>query len=383
MDAETLLTPADWEQVRSLALTSEEGFLFSRCTAPMTVSVLVSTSGLTTQEAMPLLKRLVEKGALRSDGGATVPIPNRVPVEEVDLDVDFQKEILRRYDTLGQTSHWRFLGVGIEATPAQVRSAYLELSKKFHPDVHFRKKLGSYGPMLDAIFQRLKLAWDTLSDPALRKRYEREGKGFTDEEKLALANLEINRLEAERRARANRERLLRVKGFARLTRAREEMKAGDRALADGEIAEAVTRYELALELDPRLQEAQARLQEAQRVGQVRRADRVFEQAMREEKAGELKAAIGLLMDAARLDPMSARIEVALGRLMYRENPNSFRAARARVARGLELGDRSGSTYLLHAELLIEQGLKKLARQQLELAAAAGEEKAAQVLLKKC
>lgn len=398
MDRATLLTPADWGRVRSLALTAEEGFLYSRCAGPMTVSELLLSSGMSEAQALGLLQSLVEKGALQLDSkeaskwGAFVFDQDELN-EPVDIDPELRKEILFRYETRAQTSHWRVLEVEVDTPLDKVRLAFIRLANVFHPDKFSRKQTGSYAPKIRAVFERLTEAREVLSDDELRRRYEREGKGFTQQEQMALANLEISRLDAEKRLRASRERSLRGKGFARLTKAREELRAGDRALARGDYVAALAHYELALELDPRLEEARQRIVEARRVAQIRRADQAFDVAGKAEKAGEIETALDAYRDAAKLDPSSARAQLALGRLQYREaqknGPGELKmvsVARQHVARALELEepeDRLGTTYLLHAEILIDLNLKKLARQQLELAAAAGEEERAKVLLKKC
>jgi curved DNA-binding protein CbpA len=57
------------------------------------------------------------------------------------------------------------LGVAPTASPAQVRDAYRRLAKQFHPDrypdAHATERM-----------QRINQAWETLSSPAARARYE-------------------------------------------------------------------------------------------------------------------------------------------------------------------------------------------------------------------
>jgi hypothetical protein len=57
------------------------------------------------------------------------------------------------------------LGVAPTATPAQLRDAYRRLAKQFHPDRHSDAHATER-------MQRINQAWETLSSPAARARYE-------------------------------------------------------------------------------------------------------------------------------------------------------------------------------------------------------------------
>ena len=59
--------------------------------------------------------------------------------------------------------HYDVLGVRHDASPAEVRRAYLELARRHHPD----RVGGSHEQM-----RALNEAWATLGDPELRQRYD-------------------------------------------------------------------------------------------------------------------------------------------------------------------------------------------------------------------
>ncbi len=69
--------------------------------------------------------------------------------------------------------HYRVLGIQRDAQRAEVRAAYFQLSKVFHPDTMFRKRLGSYKAKMEAIFQRLTEAYEVLGKKRPRQEYDR------------------------------------------------------------------------------------------------------------------------------------------------------------------------------------------------------------------
>lgn len=61
------------------------------------------------------------------------------------------------------------LGVRRDATPGDIRRAYRRLARKYHPDLNPGDR-----PAAD-LFRRVSLAFETLSDPERRRRYDAEG----------------------------------------------------------------------------------------------------------------------------------------------------------------------------------------------------------------
>ncbi len=64
--------------------------------------------------------------------------------------------------------HYAVLGLSRDCTPLQIRDAYRVLARRFHPD------LNKGDPDATARSQILNAAYETLSDPARRRAYDRE-----------------------------------------------------------------------------------------------------------------------------------------------------------------------------------------------------------------
>jgi curved DNA-binding protein CbpA len=75
------------------------------------------------------------------------------------------------------------LGIAKEGPPGDVQSAYFALAKIWHPD-RLPPELGSVRDAASKVFARMSEAFETLSDPARRKRYldVMKGGGGTPEE---------------------------------------------------------------------------------------------------------------------------------------------------------------------------------------------------------
>ena len=85
--------------------------------------------------------------------------------EDVDLQPWERRRIIAALRTLRRGNARELLGVADNATQRELKRAYFELSKEFHPDRYFGRRLGSYGALLTRVFESLSRAVKTLSDP--------------------------------------------------------------------------------------------------------------------------------------------------------------------------------------------------------------------------
>jgi Flp pilus assembly protein TadD len=92
--------------------------------------------------------------------------------EEVDLPMARRKQVLDLFYRLSELDHYEALGVAYHAEKKEIRSAYFQLSKAFHPDSMFRKNLGSFKAKMVAVFQVLTEAYETLGKQKARDEYD-------------------------------------------------------------------------------------------------------------------------------------------------------------------------------------------------------------------
>lgn len=101
------------------------------------------------------------------------PSGGEAPEGEVELDPERRRRIDDLYVALDLLDHYQVLGVPRDAKRDAIRSAYFALSKVFHPDTMFRRRLGPYKAKMEAIFKRLTEAYEVLGKSRARQEYDR------------------------------------------------------------------------------------------------------------------------------------------------------------------------------------------------------------------
>jgi DnaJ-like protein/uncharacterized protein DUF4388/tetratricopeptide repeat protein len=131
----------------------------------------------------------------------------------------------------GGVDHFRILEVDREATSLQVKAAYFQLAKMYHPDRLAIVKLEELRPQVERIFARLSEAFSVLSDDARRKDYLQV---------LAQGGEQaVRKREDAEVAKANR-----------ILSAEEHFRRGEMALRRQLFPAALEEFEEALELNP-------------------------------------------------------------------------------------------------------------------------------------
>jgi curved DNA-binding protein CbpA len=214
-----------------MSLSATDGFVLSRVDGSLSERDLAASMGLPAEQVLAALAKLESLGLITFANGqapaptasGTVPATPRgasadptpltpedaaLMAENVDIDEETKRTILRTHARLDQLHHYALLGIEREADRKGVKRAYYELAGKFHPDKYFRKNLGSFKVRMEALFARITLAHDTLADRERREEYDaylvERLRTRSAEDRLADALDEARRIEhaVEREARA-------------------------------------------------------------------------------------------------------------------------------------------------------------------------------------
>ncbi|MBM4360671.1 MAG: DnaJ domain-containing protein [Deltaproteobacteria bacterium] len=157
-----------------LPLSSGELHLLECIDGSFDVEALAFTSGRDPAEVEAMLARLVEAHLVSFDAKPAPKAAQAKPTygDDVDLPHEVRKQVDELFARLEGANHYEVLGVPRTATKDQIRDAYYKVGPRFHPDRHFRKKLGPYKARIEAVFAAYTKAHDTLRFEAKRAAYD-------------------------------------------------------------------------------------------------------------------------------------------------------------------------------------------------------------------
>ncbi|HEY3202676.1 MAG TPA: DUF4388 domain-containing protein [Thermoanaerobaculia bacterium] len=164
-----------------LPLTPQEAYLLSRIDGILDVDSLLKIGGASRAATAKILYGLVSCGIVEwKQEGTERPASGRGGFHGLNVEVaadptdrspghaELVKNTYRRIDWL---THYELLGVPRDATTEKIAEAYFERSRLFHPDLRHREDLSRFEKELSAVFERMKDAYETLSDPEKRALY--------------------------------------------------------------------------------------------------------------------------------------------------------------------------------------------------------------------
>jgi curved DNA-binding protein CbpA len=320
-----LITPVDEPLVNENLLPAEV-FLLSRVDSPTSVREIVAVSGLGHDETLGHLYALALARLLEREHWPTVfggeqttpPPPKKIapppPVEREqthDTDPQDLENLLVRVKNA--RSYYEVLGVARESSAPDLKMAYYQLARRYHPD-RFRKSAAGLLPRIEAAFARITQAYDTLRDDQLRASYD--------------AKLEV-RKKADQLADA-------------------APKASTPATEPDAVAERAA--------EPI-------------VSATERAATQFKEGFAALEMGQKKVALGLFASAARAVPNEPRYRAFYGQVLA-ANEATRRAAEAELTAAVKLDPQNPEYRMMLAELYRDLGLKLRAKGEAERAVAA-------------
>ena len=344
-------------------LTDEERGVFAAVGRASTIQEAIARSRLPPPKAIALLLSLRAKGVIapakmkRPATGEHRAV-DAAMLEEVDLAPELKREILDVERSLEWASHFELLGVSADAQEEEIRAAYHALSRKFHPDRYFQKSLGSYRARLERIFKRLSEANGTLSDPGRRARYLEAHPELAPAPKGPQLSPEDPARAAERKSRLAQHPYL-----ARGRRLHELIAQARELIAKGDSGAAAAPLELASQMDPKNAEVQALFAKARQLKGGERSAAELARGEEAELLGNVAQAAAAYRSAFNLDPQNVKAAAKAAALLLRAK--ELKDAKVYAEKAVALEPRHASHRVLHAKILLELGLKKLAKKELE------------------
>lgn len=216
-------------------------------------------------------------------------------------------------------SYYDLLGVDESASPEQLKSAYYDLARRYHPD-RFRKSEPALVGRIESAFARLTQAYDTLSDDGLRAGYNAK-------------------LQARRKAQQLASPKPTTSAPATPTPAEPSAANVDSAPVEPGLSPAA------------------------------RAENDFKEGFAALEQGQRSVAAGLFASAARLAPNEPRYRAYYGQVLAAQE-NTRRAAEAELQAAIKLDPKNSEYRVMLAQLFRDLGFIIRARGEAERAVAA-------------
>jgi len=269
--------------------------------------------------------------------------------EDVDLDVETRKEILYLAASVDGFTHWQALGLPWNASVEQVRDAYRDRAKRFHPDRFPGKRLGAYRGRLERIFRRFTEARDALGDETARAAYARQTAPPEEVARAAARQIENDARSRERRARMARNHPL----VSRVAKVREFMDRGRKAMDEGRFADAARDFLTVNAMDASVAEARSLAEEARRKASGMKARELWENARTAELQHDLDRAQFLAEAAAEAEPGEPRWTIYVARLALERG--ALDTARLRAEAVVRSSPATAAGHEVLGEILALQG----------------------------
>lgn len=367
--ASALIELAPGRTLANVRVGSEEKLVLARMMPGRTLGELADKCGLPSHRVNEVVKGLFDAGIVIEKGASSA---SKVGApEKVDLSPERQREVHdleSRYDQ----DPFTMLGVPANSSAAACKSAYYELSMRFHPDRFFGKELGSYRPRIDRLFRKLTEAHAATTDPVKRAALEKEkpqlftstpptpkaGTSATPAPTVFEAAEAHDDIRAEDRAR----RIARHPYLARVSRVAETLNRAKRAIQAGQPGQAVNDLNVLLQTDPNHAEAKQLLVDAQAAAGKQRAATVAAEGFSLFAQGEYGRAIVKLTEALERQPSAALC--AKGHEASVRG-NDSRSDKLFCTKWVELEPKNVAARLALAEVFVTLGLDKNARREAE------------------
>jgi curved DNA-binding protein CbpA len=239
------------------------------------------------------------------------------------LDVATRKRIIWTSQNLEKWTHYELLQIGRKAEKEEIKKAYRERSKEWHPDRFRSKKLGAFKRLVESVFKRLSEAQRVLTDVKARLAYDQSVVFEPTEEEMKDLMWRAGAEDREKR----REESLKQKRIAKnpvLLKKQQAREFYDKALAletEGKLMEARRQAQMAVTYDPKIPEYGQLVERISELAVDHRVAPLLKRAKYHESMTQWDEALEYLTEAVRLAPDNgpARIRMAYNMLMARQD----------------------------------------------------------------
>ncbi|WP_426746677.1 DnaJ domain-containing protein [Myxococcus faecalis] len=405
-----------------LQLSPEEAGVLSLVGRVERIDQVLSRSTLGEARTIAVLLALRAKGAIVParvvQRNQPAPAVDAAMAEEVDLEPERKKEIIDLERALDGLDYFAVLGLRPGAPATEVKQAYYNASRRFHPDRYFGKNLGSFRARMERIFRKLTDAHNVLSQQDKRDAYLKANPALAQAAAAASAPSTpppvasspapaaasypateltpigltpppapsplrmarpapppprapapppVNDAESEARRAERQARLARHPYMAKNVRLTELVARGKAAVARGDWERAYQDFHQVQTMDPKNREVATLLVEARRRHDEQRASVEVTRGRELEQHGDDVGALAAYRLAFSLDNQSAEAAFRSAKLGLQQGQD-VGEVRVLAQRAVDLLPGRVEHQVLLGRVLMESGAKKQAKRVFEDAA---------------
>jgi curved DNA-binding protein CbpA len=161
----------DKDLLDSGKLVPIESYVLSRIESPTVVSEVGAMSGLPDHEAHRAICALVASGFLKIMGDEKDEESVEAAATKESLE-KIQEDINRKLHFYNNADFYEILEIGRQATTGEIKAAYYQLAKKYHPDRYRQAEHDQVRSRLETLFARITQAYEALSESGNRAAYD-------------------------------------------------------------------------------------------------------------------------------------------------------------------------------------------------------------------
>ena len=188
----------DDADARAHDIAAQDAFVHSCIDGVLNVDDIADVTVLSPEAAFQSIERLIELELVEwvTPKASSAP-PETEVAKDIELDDELQKRIQETFHRADKLNHYELLGVSMDANRAEIRKAYFALSKTFHPDAYYGKRLGPFKAQMEVVFRKVTDAYEAVGRPKKREAYDRYLR-----QSIAVSTAEQQMDRAEERAQA-------------------------------------------------------------------------------------------------------------------------------------------------------------------------------------
>lgn len=284
--------------------------------------------------------------------------------ESLDLSVEQQEEFLEFAKGLGRPYH-EILGTPVDADTREIKKAYFQLSKRFHPDRYFRRNTGPFGDLIEVCFKRLLEAYELLSDPVTRVEVQKTQTAAPAATK-GSGKKPLSAVAARRRLR---ERVGQLSGHKRHVqdhkrKAKSFFESGMTSFREERWLEAAGSVRLAIAFDPENQAYRESFAGVQRKAHEERSAALMKQANGAFEMRHLAEAYELFDEAIHYRPFDAELAHRTAQLAWTVGED-LKRAKELAQQAVDLEPESAEYHGTLGQIFVEAEMIANAKREFE------------------